>query len=53
MTCCFVSFQKVKMDKKHFKQKHGDRFESLVEQYKKKLMGNSGASIKRSKWFDS
>uniref|UniRef100_A0AAX7V5W5 RNA-binding protein 28 n=1 Tax=Astatotilapia calliptera TaxID=8154 RepID=A0AAX7V5W5_ASTCA len=45
--------QKVKTDKKHFKQKHGDRFESLVEQYKKKLMGNSGASIKRSKWFDS
>lgn len=45
--------QKVKMAKKHFKQKHGDRFDSLVEQYKKKLMGTSDTSIKRSKWFDS
>uniref|UniRef100_I3KCE3 RNA-binding protein 28 n=1 Tax=Oreochromis niloticus TaxID=8128 RepID=I3KCE3_ORENI len=45
--------QKVKIDKKQFKQKHGDRFESLVEQYKKKLMGNSDTSIKRSKWFNS
>uniref|UniRef100_A0A3Q0T752 RNA binding motif protein 28 n=1 Tax=Amphilophus citrinellus TaxID=61819 RepID=A0A3Q0T752_AMPCI len=40
-------------NQKHFKQKHGDRFESLVEQYKKKLMGNSNTNIKRSKWFDS
>uniref|UniRef100_A0A3Q3LER2 RNA-binding protein 28 n=1 Tax=Mastacembelus armatus TaxID=205130 RepID=A0A3Q3LER2_9TELE len=33
----------------------GDRFDSLVEQYKKKLLDNSGknASIKKSKWFDN
>uniref|UniRef100_A0AAQ5YLJ4 RNA-binding protein 28 n=1 Tax=Amphiprion ocellaris TaxID=80972 RepID=A0AAQ5YLJ4_AMPOC len=32
-----------------------DRFDNLVEQYKKKLVGNGGknTSIKRSKWFDS
>ncbi|KAM4734265.1 RNA-binding protein 28 [Anableps anableps] len=40
--------------KKQFKSKDGDRFDSLVEQYKRKLMGSSdkNASIKRSKWFD-
>uniref|UniRef100_A0A8D2ZRA1 RNA-binding protein 28 n=1 Tax=Scophthalmus maximus TaxID=52904 RepID=A0A8D2ZRA1_SCOMX len=32
----------------------GDRFDSLVEQYKKKLTGNSDKNInfKRNKWFD-
>lgn len=41
--------------KKQFKSKDGDRFDSLVEQYKRKLMGSSdkNISIKRSKWFDS
>uniref|UniRef100_A0A8C2WZF6 RNA-binding protein 28 n=1 Tax=Cyclopterus lumpus TaxID=8103 RepID=A0A8C2WZF6_CYCLU len=36
-------------------QRGGDRFDSLVEQYKKKLMGNSDNStnVKRNKWFDS
>uniref|UniRef100_A0A3B5N173 RNA binding motif protein 28 n=1 Tax=Xiphophorus couchianus TaxID=32473 RepID=A0A3B5N173_9TELE len=40
---------------KQFKRKDGDRFDSLVEQYKRKLMGggDKNASIKRSKWFDS
>lgn len=47
--------QKVKMPKKHLKRRDGDRFDSLVEQYKKKLMSNSdkNTSIKRNKWFDS
>ncbi|XP_069567255.1 RNA-binding protein 28 isoform X1 [Brachyistius frenatus] len=47
--------QKVKMPKKHFKRRDVDRFDSLVEQYKKKLMGNNdnNGSMKRSKWFDS
>eukprot|EP00064_Thunnus_orientalis_P017045 superscaffoldBa00003519_g17119 len=47
--------QKVKTAKKHFRSRDGDRFDSLVEQYKRKLIGNSGASttIKRNKWFDS
>ncbi|XP_074534718.1 RNA-binding protein 28 [Halichoeres trimaculatus] len=49
------SRNQVKQAKKHFKNRDGDRFESLVEQYKKKLMGNSNknTSIKRNKWFDS
>ncbi|XP_014827130.1 PREDICTED: RNA-binding protein 28 isoform X1 [Poecilia mexicana] len=39
---------------KQFKRKDGDRFDSLVEQYKRKLLGgDKNASIKRSKWFDS
>jgi len=47
--------QKVKPAKKNFRSRDGDRFDSLVEQYKKKLIGNSGANtnIKRNKWFDS
>ncbi|XP_074489309.1 RNA-binding protein 28 isoform X2 [Sebastes fasciatus] len=47
--------QKVKMPKKQFKRRDGDRFDSLVEQYKKKLMGNSdkNTNVKRNKWFDS
>ncbi|KAM4573510.1 RNA-binding protein 28 isoform 2-T2 [Odontesthes bonariensis] len=45
----------VKTSKKPFKSRDGDRFESLVEQYKKKLMGssNKNAAVKTSKWFDS
>ncbi|XP_017260996.1 RNA-binding protein 28 isoform X2 [Kryptolebias marmoratus] len=46
--------QKAKASKKQVRKRDGDRFESLVEQYKKKLIGNSdkNATIKRSKWFD-
>uniref|UniRef100_G3PGG6 RNA-binding protein 28 n=1 Tax=Gasterosteus aculeatus aculeatus TaxID=481459 RepID=G3PGG6_GASAC len=42
-------------NQKNFKRNGGDRFDSLVEQYKKKLMGNSDnvTNLKRSKWFDS
>lgn len=49
------SRKQVKQAKQHFKKHDGDRFESLVEQYKKKLMGNSNknTNIKRNKWFDS
>ncbi|XP_031723050.1 RNA-binding protein 28 isoform X2 [Anarrhichthys ocellatus] len=45
----------VKPTKKNFKRGGGDRFDSLVEQYKKKLMGNSDNStnVRRNKWFDS
>ncbi|XP_054475753.1 RNA-binding protein 28 [Anoplopoma fimbria] len=45
----------VKPTKKNFKRKGGDRFDSLVEQYKKKLMDNSykSTNVKRNKWFDS
>lgn len=45
--------QKVQ-NKNRFKKREGDRFENLVEQYKKKLLGsgNKGAAIKRNKWFD-
>uniref|UniRef100_A0A8C8DMK4 RNA binding motif protein 28 n=1 Tax=Oryzias sinensis TaxID=183150 RepID=A0A8C8DMK4_9TELE len=41
-------------NKNRFKKREGDRFENLVEQYKKKLLGsgNKGAAIKRNKWFD-
>ncbi|MED6233742.1 hypothetical protein ATANTOWER_016049 [Ataeniobius toweri] len=47
--------QKFNSPKKQFKRREGDRFDSLVEQYKRKLMGSSdkNASIKRNKWFDS
>ncbi|KAK5612118.1 hypothetical protein CRENBAI_026151 [Crenichthys baileyi] len=47
--------QKFNSPKKQFKRRDGDRFDSLVEQYKRKLMGSSdkNASIKRNKWFDS
>ncbi|XP_008310123.1 RNA-binding protein 28 [Cynoglossus semilaevis] len=40
---------------KHARSRGGDRFDSLVEQYKKKLMGNTGKSInlKKTKWFNS
>lgn len=55
LTTLFISFLKVKTQKKNFKRNGGDRFDSLVEQYKKKLMGNSDnvTNLKRSKWFDS
>lgn len=51
----YFCFQNFKNAKKQFKRKDGDRFDSLVEQYKRKLMGggDKNASIKRSKWFDS
>lgn len=47
--------QQVQAAKKQFKRRDGDRFDSLVEQYKKKLMGNSdkNTGIKRNKWFNS
>ncbi|KAI3371397.1 hypothetical protein L3Q82_023989 [Scortum barcoo] len=47
--------QNVKTAKKNFRNRDGDRFDSLVEQYKKKLMGNSDKTtgMKRNKWFDS
>ncbi|XP_033490052.2 RNA-binding protein 28 isoform X1 [Epinephelus lanceolatus] len=47
--------QKINTAKTHFKRRDGDRFDSLVEQYKKKLMGNSDRNNtgKRNKWFDS
>ncbi|XP_011605241.2 RNA-binding protein 28 isoform X1 [Takifugu rubripes] len=47
--------QKVKTAKKPFKNRNGDHFESLVSQYKKKLMASSdkGSNMKRNKWFDS
>ncbi|XP_028287295.1 RNA-binding protein 28 isoform X2 [Parambassis ranga] len=47
------SRNQVKSAKKHLKGT--DRFDSLVEQYKRKLIGNGDKStaIKRSKWFNS
>lgn len=54
--CLYAAvFQNVKAAKKRFKGRDGDRFDSLVEQYKKKLMGYSdkNTSMKRTKWFDS
>ncbi|XP_029910201.1 RNA-binding protein 28 isoform X2 [Myripristis murdjan] len=45
----------VKATKKHFRSRDQDRFDSLVEQYKRKLMRNNDktATIRRNKWFDS
>ncbi|MGH0151631.1 UNVERIFIED_CONTAM: hypothetical protein FKN15_048139 [Acipenser sinensis] len=39
--------------KRTFRNKEDDRFDSLVEQYKKKILGNPKSSIvkKKSKWF--
>ncbi|KAF3854733.1 hypothetical protein F7725_022788 [Dissostichus mawsoni] len=36
-------------------RRDGDRFDSLVEQYKKKLMGNGdkNTDVRKNKWFDS
>ncbi|KAG7217446.1 hypothetical protein INR49_021614 [Caranx melampygus] len=42
------SRKQVKAAKKHFKRKDGDRFDSLVEQYKKKLMGNRNRNRNRN-----
>ncbi|XP_060891166.1 RNA-binding protein 28 isoform X2 [Labrus mixtus] len=49
------SRNQAKQAKKQFKRRDGDRFDSLVEQYKKKLMGNSdkNTNMKRNKWFNS
>lgn len=51
----FVVFQKANTGKKQFKRRDGDRFDSLVEQYKKKLMGNGdkNTDVRKNKWFDS
>ncbi|KAK5867511.1 hypothetical protein PBY51_011993 [Eleginops maclovinus] len=47
--------QKANMGKKQFKRRDGDRFDSLVEQYKKKLMGSGdgNTNVRRNKWFNS
>ncbi|XP_041853890.1 LOW QUALITY PROTEIN: RNA-binding protein 28 [Melanotaenia boesemani] len=47
--------KQVKTAKRQFKSRDGDRFDSLVEQYKKKLIdtSNKNPTIKRSKWFES
>uniref|UniRef100_A0A672GP01 RRM domain-containing protein n=1 Tax=Salarias fasciatus TaxID=181472 RepID=A0A672GP01_SALFA len=46
--------QAVKTPKKQFKKREGDRFDSLVEKYKSKLMGGSkDFAAKRNKWFDN
>ncbi|KAI7802395.1 RNA-binding protein 28 [Triplophysa rosa] len=45
--------QNAKPAKRRIRNREDDRFDSLVEQYKKKLMGNSNAKtqVKKSKWF--
>ncbi|XP_078139213.1 RNA-binding protein 28 isoform X2 [Centroberyx gerrardi] len=45
----------VKATKRHFRSREEDRFDSLVEQYKRKLMANSDktTTMKRNKWFNS
>ncbi|XP_075875248.1 RNA-binding protein 28 isoform X3 [Nelusetta ayraudi] len=47
--------QKGPVAKKQPKRRDSDRFDSLVEQYKKKLLSSGGrnAPMKRNKWFDS
>ncbi|XP_034032533.1 LOW QUALITY PROTEIN: RNA-binding protein 28 [Thalassophryne amazonica] len=47
--------QKAKAERGNYQRRHGDHFESLVEQYKKKLMGSStkNTSIRTNKWFDN
>lgn len=47
--------QKVKTSKKTYKSRDGDRFDSLVEKYRKKLTGSGDKNtvMKRSKWFDN
>uniref|UniRef100_A0AAY4CYD2 RNA-binding protein 28 n=1 Tax=Denticeps clupeoides TaxID=299321 RepID=A0AAY4CYD2_9TELE len=45
-----------KPGKRKFRNREDDRFDSLVEQYKRKLMGGSDSKssvIKKSKWFSS
>uniref|UniRef100_A0A4W4F8Z2 RNA-binding protein 28 n=1 Tax=Electrophorus electricus TaxID=8005 RepID=A0A4W4F8Z2_ELEEL len=51
-TC--VLFQSAKPVKRKIQNKDDDRFDCLVEQYKKKLLGNSstkGSLVKKNKWF--
>ncbi|KAA0715143.1 RNA-binding protein 28 [Triplophysa tibetana] len=45
--------QNAKPAKRKIRNREDDRFDSLVEQYKKKLLGNSNAKtqVKKSKWF--
>ncbi|XP_062403590.1 RNA-binding protein 28 isoform X2 [Sardina pilchardus] len=47
--------QSAKSGKNRFRNKEDERFDSLVEQYKRKLMGSSNKTqvIKKSKWFSS
>ncbi|XP_076119315.1 RNA-binding protein 28 isoform X2 [Alosa pseudoharengus] len=47
--------QSAKSGKKRFRNKEDDRFDSLVEQYKRKLMGSSTKTqvTKKNKWFSS
>ncbi|XP_028814208.1 RNA-binding protein 28 isoform X2 [Denticeps clupeoides] len=48
--------QTAKPGKRKFRNREDDRFDSLVEQYKRKLMGGSDSKssvIKKSKWFSS
>uniref|UniRef100_A0A3Q3WG31 RRM domain-containing protein n=1 Tax=Mola mola TaxID=94237 RepID=A0A3Q3WG31_MOLML len=47
--------KQAKAAKKHLNSRDGDRFDSLVEQYKKKLMGynDKNTNVKRNKWFDT
>lgn len=49
----FIFFQNAKPAKRKVRNREDERFDSLVEQYKKKLMGNSNAKtqVKKSKWF--
>lgn len=48
-------FQKAQAGKKQVRRRDSDRFDSLVEQYKKKLLSSGGrnAPMKKNKWFDS
>ncbi|XP_052008898.1 RNA-binding protein 28 [Xyrauchen texanus] len=45
--------QNAKPAKRNFRNREDDRFDSLVAQYKKKLMGNSNnkTAVKKNKWF--
>ncbi|KAM9854619.1 RNA-binding protein 28 [Aulostomus maculatus] len=46
--------QKVKATKGAFRSRDGDRFDSLVQQYKKKLINSDKNNpIRRNKWFES
>uniref|UniRef100_A0A4W5KD14 Uncharacterized protein n=1 Tax=Hucho hucho TaxID=62062 RepID=A0A4W5KD14_9TELE len=46
--------QSTKGAKRRFRSREDDRFDNLVEQYKRKLMGgNKTAIIKKNKWFNT
>lgn len=49
----FNFFQNAKPTKRKVRNREDERFDSLVEQYKKKLVGNLNAKtqVKKSKWF--